>query len=436
MRLDSTLRPPATILFALLLAACERRDVAPDPGPSVPLGRWADTSDYQVVRNDAPAWSDSTGWRLSPEPMLHIGEVGGSPEYQLASAHSPVRLADGTIVVANMATNQIRFFDSRGRFIRNAGGKGQGPGEFTQLYRMKKIAGDSLMALNPTTLTSIFTADGQYIRRFTLDLVSSRPNIWWLGRLDDGTLIAHSLMEKGVRFEGRSPESDGHEGRVIRPDRPEGYRDSLMLFRFTMEGKMIDSLGDLPSQHLGADTPFAPNGGYAFHGNRFIHGPGDVFEIRVFSVRPYSAHAASTDDAGLPVRLERVITRTPTRDLTVTADHQKAWVDQQCARIDWRGGPCRIVPPVYPARFPAHGRLLTDAGGNVWVQDYLLPGETATRWTVLDTAGKWLGMVDMPPRFAPNEIGDDYVLGIWRDEADVQFVRMYRLLKKPTQAPR
>ena len=103
---------------ALLLAACERRDVAPDPGPSVPLGRWADTSDFQIVQNDAPAWSDSTAWRLSPEPMLHIGEVGGPPEYQLASAHSPVRLADGTIVVANMATNQIRFFDARGRVSR------------------------------------------------------------------------------------------------------------------------------------------------------------------------------------------------------------------------------------------------------------------------------------------------------------------------------
>ncbi len=436
MRFDSALRRPAALLLALLIAACERRDVAPDPGPSVPLGRWADTSDYRVVRNDTPVWSDSTAWRLSAEPLLQIGALGGPPEYQLASAHSPVRLADGTIVVANMATNQIRFFDARGRFIRNVGGGGQGPGEFEQLWQMKKVAGDSIMGLSPPTQTSIFTPDGRYIRRFTLDLVSGRPNIWWLGRLEDGTLLAHSLSQKGLKFEGRSPESDGHEGRVIRPERPEGYRDSLMLFRFTMEGKMIDSLGDLPSQNVGESQVFAPNGGYAFHRNRFFHGPGDVFEIRVFSVRPYSPQQGSTNEPSLPVRLERVITRTPTRDLTVTAAHQKAYIDEQCSQINWRGGPCRIVTPVFPARFPAHGRLMTDAGGNLWVQEYLLPGETATRWTVLDTAGRWLGMVDMPERFRPNEIGDDYVLGIWRDEADVQFVRMYHLLKEPARSPR
>ncbi len=50
--------------------------------------------------------------------------------------------------------------------------------------------------------------------------------------------------------------------------------------------------------------------------------------------------------------------------------------------------------------------------------------------------GTWLGSVELPPGLergfiqyqAPYmEIGTDYVLGVWRDELDVQYVRMYRL---------
>jgi hypothetical protein len=38
-------------------------------------------------------------------------------------------------------------------------------------------------------------------------------------------------------------------------------------------------------------------------------------------------------------------------------------------------------------------------------------------------------MVNMPPNFTANEIGADYLLGLWRDEADVQYVRVYALEK-------
>jgi hypothetical protein len=36
----------------------------------------------------------------------------------------------------------------------------------------------------------------------------------------------------------------------------------------------------------------------------------------------------------------------------------------------------------------------------------------------------------MPVRFAPHEIGADYVIGVWRDEDDVQYVRVYGLRRE------
>jgi hypothetical protein len=39
----------------------------------------------------------------------------------------------------------------------------------------------------------------------------------------------------------------------------------------------------------------------------------------------------------------------------------------------------------------------------------------------------WLGEVALPSTLGVTEIGEDYVLGTWRDEMDVEYVRMYSL---------
>jgi hypothetical protein len=48
---------------------------------------------------------------------------------------------------------------------------------------------------------------------------------------------------------------------------------------------------------------------------------------------------------------------------------------------------------------------------------------------VFDPAGVYLGDVEMPERFRVFQIGADFVLGQWRDEDDVEHVRLYPLIK-------
>jgi hypothetical protein len=50
-------------------------------------------------------------------------------------------------------------------------------------------------------------------------------------------------------------------------------------------------------------------------------------------------------------------------------------------------------------------------------------------WTVVSSDGAVLGPVLMPERFNPLHFGSDYVLGVWEDEWDVEFLRLYELLK-------
>ena len=91
-----------------------------------------------------------------------------------------------------------------------------------------------------------------------------------------------------------------------------------------------------------------------------------------------------------------------------------------------------IVPETrYAEYFPAWSRLRVDAARNLWVERYPRPGEAST-WLSFDITGKPIGTVTLPARFRLLEPGQDYVLGVWVDEEDVQHVRMYRLR---TRAP-
>jgi hypothetical protein len=45
-------------------------------------------------------------------------------------------------------------------------------------------------------------------------------------------------------------------------------------------------------------------------------------------------------------------------------------------------------------------------------------------------SGRILARVQMPSKFRVQEIGEDYVLGVWRDDLDVESVRVYGLRRQ------
>jgi hypothetical protein len=410
------------------------------PGVLISQTREA-AANVPVIENRAPSWTPSQRWRLSAQPILDIGTDMGDPNYEFGFAHGPVRLKDGRIVVADMQANVMRFYDAKGKFLMSAGGSGQGPGEFEQLYRLRKISGDSLMALNPASLTSIFSPDGKYVRRFDLDLVRGRGNMWWLGRLANGTLVAMSLQREGTVERAGRPGDTAHPVTFDIPQKPPAYRDTLMHFLYDMQGRMLDSIVKLPGQWLGERTfAFVPNAAYAFHENTFFHSPGDVVEIRVFrATGNTSAVAQRSESPRQLVRLERIIKRAPVRSIVVNDSMKKEHEAELRARISTaRANQAemkqmierQIANTKYPERIPAHhNRMYADALGNIWLQEYQINAKKPTQWSVFDPAGRWLGQVDMPVGFTVNEIGADYVLGVGLDDLDVQHVRMYRLEK-------
>ena len=100
-------------------------------------------------------------------------------------------------------------------------------------------------------------------------------------------------------------------------------------------------------------------------------------------------------------------------------------------RQAWRDTP---RSPFLPVLRSVH----VDAAGNLWLAPYHIVGAHPRPFEVHAPDGAWLGSVSVPPGLQRAfiqyqtpymEIGEDYILGVWADDLDVQYVRMYQINK-------
>ena len=93
----------------------------------------------------------------------------------------------------------------------------------------------------------------------------------------------------------------------------------------------------------------------------------------------------------------------------------------------------RYVPPEdqwYAETIPGLSDLHFYPSGYLWAIDYTPPWDDSESALVFSIEGLLLGSVALPAGFEIHEIGPDYLLGIWRDELDVEYIRVYSLGRK------
>ncbi len=136
---------------------------ADTPTPQISAVR--DSAGIRIVDNIYPALEGESRWRLSSAPSLSIGEV--EPLYGVVGA---VSLRDGRIVIADAGSKRLLYFDSDGAIITRVGGKGEGPGEFSNLADLRPLLEDSVAAFEGRPHSySVFDPDGRFVRRVNLE---------------------------------------------------------------------------------------------------------------------------------------------------------------------------------------------------------------------------------------------------------------------------
>jgi hypothetical protein len=264
---------------------------------------------------------------------------------------------------------------------------------------------------------SFFDSTGRFGRSVRLEPSPEIPFPWVVGFFGDGSLLAkHGQYVLGGELPIRSE------------------RDLEGLFLFQADGKAATRVGSFLGRERDICLLRRPNGetsverwprilgratAYAAAGHHFYVADNNTYEIKVYS----------TDPAQLALLI-----RKEHRHLGVSDADVRLVRDSLLAA---RSGPARRMTrssfenrPPPPATMPAYAAdIRVDADLNLWVHEYARPGDSRVTWSVFSEAGVFLGMVDSPTGLKILDIGSDYVLGVQHDEDDVEYVRLYDLIK-------
>ncbi len=374
-----------------------------------------DSAGVTIISNESPAWSDGEGWRVAETPALDIGVVSGNPAYELFRPLGVLRLSDGRIVVANAGTSELRYYDERGKHLGNSGGRGGGPGEFFAMSWFGRTDGDSIVVYDRRSRrVSVFDSDGRYHSSVALP-AGDFPAVE--GRLSDGSYLARVVPR---RARGAPPVPLGRG------------RDSLSFLRYGPDGEFLDTLGvflrrikhGLAFEFLGRSRrgamtiPFTPSTVLAVAGSKVIVGTSTSYQVCQFTPDGVLSRLIRKSHARLPVEPSDV----------------DSFLDSLRAQYE-TGGPeakthVKMNEETPPAdSMPAFDNLIVDSEGNLWVSASRHHGDRTVQWDVFDAEGIWLGVVRGPDGFRVTDIGSDYLLGLWKDDLEVEHALLYELIK-------
>ncbi len=381
-----------TLAAAPLFAACGGGSGAGGPEAMV-----QDSAGVLLVTHPAdaafPVWEADMDGRL-----LFPGEF-----FQVSGA---LALSDGTHMVADGGTRTLRRFGPEGEPLGAAGGRGDGPGEFQAINFFAPFPGDSVITFDLNLRrASLFSEDGSFGRTFPLQATDEAPFGNLRGVHRDGSLLATGFTQ--------TPPGGPEDGR---------HWYTAPIFRYAADGSyrgrlVADAGGETFFERFGNGgfTVFTPLFGRTTY---LVAGPelvvvasNDRWDLRVFTPDGTLTHRIRLGgDAPRPITPEL------RREAIQRAlDASTSSRDPDELRRIYEG---MELPP----GLPAHARVLVDRRNHIWVERYTPTPTPESEWLVFSPVGEAAGRVTLPARFTPHDIGADYLLGVLRDDFDVEQV--------------
>jgi hypothetical protein len=384
-----------TVVIAGIVVLTSSANVA-----SAQIATRRDSAGIRIVEVAASRLGALPPWRLEG-PSLRIQADMGGVEYEFNRAGSPWQLSDGRVVVAN-AQVELRFFDATGRYLTTVARQGRGPGEYEQL-RLFLVLGDTLLAWDvPTRRIDVRDPNGKLIRAFNI------PN-------------THAFAGLGGRGAVFVPYRMPDLGRVGT------HQDSLVLYELNDDGTAGEMLARLPGSWTDVISHGERGFGWrdvALSGSPMLSGgpQGSVF------VHGDELTAYWFGDGGRLTAISRV--RIPRTRVT---DSDRREYELGRSEMMKRNPQVRVEaeepPPVYATYQPQVTRLVVDREGRAWLRRWTYYDHQKAEWIVLDRFGAPMARIVMPATFQPNDIGPDYVLGIFLGSDGVQSIHKYTIVR-------
>ena len=414
-------------LSALTLGACgERASTAALPW-TMAVDSTGDTTRVRIT-GDVP---DSLVRTL--EVDLAIGETDGADELTFGRIGGIVVGRDGTMFVhdADQTVGLVRMYDSTGKYLRNIGAKGGGPGEYGQLNGFALASnGDLLLWDGAGSRVNRYASDGSFKRSFLVPgggmFTTNGLHAATDGTISLSTIIGHEEIANGpptplfgflrldslgaVRDSVAHPRWTSVEPATLRVDSPDGTRSSLFGIPF----------------QPGITTTLLRDGGVV----------GGYADRYVFTIVAAGAK---------PRQVMREVAAVPVSE-TETAE-RRAQIEQIAKRtnpgFNWTG-------PGIPATKPPFSSISVTDDGRLWVRvaqpavaipeaelpplrtDVVPPPVRLTTrepiaYDIYAADGELLGRVKLPPRTNIFRVRGDFAWGVSRNADDVEFATRFRV---------
>ncbi|MEP6590984.1 MAG: 6-bladed beta-propeller [Gemmatimonadota bacterium] len=344
------------------------------------------------VMNPGPTvWADTNGWKLVLERTIQPkdGEAG-----ELAEVSDVALLANGSVVVFQSSPISAKLFDASGRFLRQIGREGDGPGE----YRRAKLAtrGDSVVLFaGAAGRVTILTTSGKAVREFLTDTHYDGPPI----SVDTRNRLR---VTGGRRVTNAPPVQQWVYFDLL------GHRLDSMLPPSAVEQKVwrVAAGGGIASYTI----PLAPSTKYAFRQDGgILYGADNHYELVV---------TRTGADTAL------VFGRTGVKPWPVSPARRDSLWARFATRQEFNGVASKSdIPAVLPLWY----EMTFDGNGNLWVSTPSAASRVE-RFDVFSPDGRYLGAVPATfGTFSRSSWVGDRVAFVDEDTDDLPRIRIFRI---------
>lgn len=383
---------PIGLLAALLASALAGHDGAAAQSATTVT----DSAGVRITTTDAADRGAGSICSLAETPDTRVTSPA-SGEWWLHEIEDLDRMDDGRLIVLNRGSHELLLFGADGEFLQSIGRLGEGPGEFMDPIELDFVGGDSIVVWDwKLGRLSLFGPDGSHGRSLMLRPPMSSPT-GHLGVLGWGgiAIAKHDIRSLSTRLEPTF----------------------LQVLRYDRSGALLDTLATLPygeqalleaGSMMAAGPLFDSRGLFLTHGDLLYTSNGESPEVRVHR----------------EARLEAIVRWNP-GDLSVSREDVEAYGADYLERLG--ASPLnRKRLDAFPAReaFPAVVEIRIDPRGRLWTRSFARPGSTTTEWLGFAETGEFVCSLSVPRSFRVFRFDASAVVGVHRDEMDVESVEV------------
>lgn len=139
-----------------------------------------DSAGIRLIHNPSHGiWTETTNWTVAKD--LSIGTVDGAPEYLFGRVVDVDVDRHGNIYVLDQQAAEVRVFNPNGAYLYAFGGRGEGPGEFSDANPLGVQAvqttptGEIYVLDRGNGRVSRFSATGEFIDSSSLGVQEGEP---------------------------------------------------------------------------------------------------------------------------------------------------------------------------------------------------------------------------------------------------------------------